>query len=65
MDPEMKKEFEEAQKKSPLSGAAAGQNPLSNFDMAGWMAGKTAGMGSSGQARGGGDEGGRGGKRRG
>ncbi len=59
----MKKEFEEAQKKSPLSGAAAGQNPLANFDMAGWMAGKTAGTGGS-QGRDGGDEGGRGGRRR-
>ncbi len=39
----MRKEFEEQQKKSILSGGASTANPLQNFDMAAWMAGKTAG----------------------
>ncbi|KAF2006174.1 hypothetical protein P154DRAFT_517853 [Amniculicola lignicola CBS 123094] len=42
MDDETKAEFEEMQKKSPLTGGSA--NPaqsLQNFDLAGWMAGKT------------------------
>ncbi|KAF2710936.1 hypothetical protein K504DRAFT_489903 [Pleomassaria siparia CBS 279.74] len=42
MDPETRAEFEEMQKKSPL--APSGENPaqkLQNFDLAGWMAGKT------------------------
>lgn len=52
VDPEMKKEFEEQQKKSILSGGASTANPLQNFDMAGWMAAKTSGR--SGEA---GDEG--------
>ena len=43
VDPEMKKEFEEQQKKSILSGGANPANPLQDFDMAGWMARKTAG----------------------
>ncbi|KAL8690294.1 MAG: hypothetical protein Q9218_004230 [Villophora microphyllina] len=43
LDPEMRKEFEEQQKKSVLGNAAGGGNPLQNFDMAGWMAGQTAG----------------------
>lgn len=37
----MRAEFEEQRKKSPLSGGAAGANPLQNFDMAAWMAGST------------------------
>lgn len=52
----MKAEFEEQQKKSILGGAA-GSNPLQNFDMAAWMAGKTSGSGA-----GGGNGGGSGGK---
>ena len=40
----MKKEFEEQQKKSVLSGGASTANPLQNFDMAGWMAAKTSGQ---------------------
>lgn len=40
----MKKEFEEQQKKSILSGGASTANPLQNFDMAGWMAAKTSGQ---------------------
>ncbi|KAI4122458.1 MAG: hypothetical protein LQ347_006488, partial [Umbilicaria vellea] len=51
VDPEMKKEFEEHQKKSPISGAlaggAAGGNPLQNFDMAAWMAGTPAKSGAA------------------
>ena len=39
----MKAEFEEQQKKSILSGGTSTANPLQNFDMAAWMAGKTAG----------------------
>ena len=42
VDPEMKKEFEEQQTKSPLAGGVSAANPLQNFDMAGWMAGQTA-----------------------
>ncbi|KAF2733994.1 hypothetical protein EJ04DRAFT_552940 [Polyplosphaeria fusca] len=42
MDPETKAEFEEMQKKSPLSsGAANPAQQLQNFDLASWMAGKT------------------------
>ena len=43
VDPEMKKEFEEHQKKSVLGGGGSAANPLQNFDMAGWMAAKTSG----------------------
>ena len=39
----MRAEFEEQQKKSILSGGASTGNPLQNFDMAAWMAGKTSG----------------------
>ncbi|CZR54062.1 uncharacterized protein PAC_03945 [Phialocephala subalpina] len=38
MDPEMKAEFEERQKSSPLSGGAQA-NPLQSFDPAAWLAG--------------------------
>ncbi|KAK5159159.1 hypothetical protein LTR04_005015, partial [Oleoguttula sp. CCFEE 6159] len=44
MDPETRAEFDEMQKKSPL---ASPDNPaarLQNFDLAGWMAGKTSGQ---------------------
>ncbi len=51
MDPEMKAEFEEQQKKSVLSGGASAANPLQNFDMAAWMAGKTTGGAASGSGR--------------
>ena len=47
----MKAEFEEQQKKSILSGGASGANPLQNFDMAAWMAGKTSGGDASGSSR--------------
>ncbi len=44
----MKKEFEEQQKKGILgTGASATSNPIANFDMASWMAGKTAAPASS------------------
>ena len=46
VDPEMRAEFEEQQKKSILTGGASGANPLQNFDMAAWMAGKTSGSAS-------------------
>ncbi|KAK1254269.1 hypothetical protein MKX08_008264 [Trichoderma sp. CBMAI-0020] len=43
MDPELRAEFEERQKESPLNAimgnAQAGQNPLGNFDMAAYLAG--------------------------
>lgn len=44
----MKAEFEEHQKKSILTGGGA-SNPLQDFDMAAWMAGKTSG--SSGRSQ--------------
>lgn len=51
VDPEMKAEFEEQQKKSVLTGGASAANPLQNFDMAAWMAGKTTGGTASGSGR--------------
>lgn len=48
----MKAEFEEQQKKSILSGGAGTTNPLQNFDMAAWMAGKTAGSAEQSQDEG-------------
>ncbi|KAI9788888.1 MAG: hypothetical protein M1833_002794, partial [Piccolia ochrophora] len=58
MDPELRAEFEEQQRKSPLAGVAAtaaggagaggGGSSLQNFDIAGWMAGKTGGASGSG-----------------
>jgi hypothetical protein len=45
VDPEVRAEFEERQKSSPLSGVLAGQqpgaNPLQNFDPAAWLAGSS------------------------
>ncbi|KAF2746703.1 hypothetical protein M011DRAFT_386113, partial [Sporormia fimetaria CBS 119925] len=41
MDPEMKAEFEEMQKTSPLGGGANPAQSIQNFDLASWMAGKT------------------------
>ncbi len=46
VDPETKAELEELQRDSPLAKA----NPataLQNFDLAGWMAGKTSGVGAA------------------
>ncbi len=51
VDPEMKAEFEEQQKKSVVGNVAGGGNPLSGFDMAGWMAGQTAGGGATTSGR--------------
>lgn len=46
MDEETRAEFEQMQKKSPLSQATtAGRSGLENFDLASWMAGKTSGGG--------------------
>lgn len=54
VDPEMKAEFEEHQKKSILAGGGK-TNPLQDFDMAAWMAGKTSVSSARPQAE---DEGG-------
>ncbi|KAL8878332.1 MAG: hypothetical protein Q9192_008473 [Flavoplaca navasiana] len=51
MDPEMKAEFEEQQKKSVVGNVAGGGNPLSGFDMAGWMAGQTSDKGAASSGR--------------
>jgi ER membrane protein complex subunit 7 len=45
VDPEMKAEFEEMQRKGPLTGQQSPANQLQNFDMAGWLAGRTSGDG--------------------
>lgn len=47
----MKAEFEEQQKKSVVGNVAGGGNPLSGFDMAGWMAGQTSGGGAAASGR--------------
>lgn len=45
MDPELKKEWEESQKSNPMNslmgGQQAAQNPMSNFDMAAFLAGSS------------------------
>lgn len=41
VDPELRAEFEERQKSSPLSGGQAA-NPLQNFDAAAWLAGSSS-----------------------
>merc|ERR1712225_154866 len=41
MDDEMKAEFAESQKRSPLAGGQAAANPLQNFDAAAWLAGSS------------------------
>ncbi|KAK1057235.1 hypothetical protein LTR33_013692 [Friedmanniomyces endolithicus] len=40
VDPEMKEEFDDMQKKGPLSGSSGAAAQLRNFDIAGWLAGK-------------------------
>ena len=40
VDPELRAEFEERQKSSPLSGGQAA-NPLQNFDAAAWLSGSS------------------------
>ncbi|MCJ1260595.1 hypothetical protein MMC22_000457 [Lobaria immixta] len=57
MDPETRAEFEEQQKKSILNTGAAGGNPLQNFDMAAWMAGKTSAASGASNSGGGGRDG--------
>jgi hypothetical protein len=51
MDPEMRAEFEEQRKNSALSGVMSGQassdNPLTNFDMAAYLAGSKPKEGGS------------------
>lgn len=42
VDPELRAEFEETQKKSPLSGGQSA-NALQNFDAAAWLAGSKKG----------------------
>jgi len=44
----MKQEFEEMQKKGPLTGSGGAANQLQNFDMASWLAGKGSGAESGG-----------------
>ncbi|KAH9845275.1 ER membrane protein complex subunit 7 [Teratosphaeria destructans] len=51
MDPETRAEFEEMQKKGPLMGSAGAANSMQNFDLAGFLAGKSSDGGSSGGAR--------------
>ena len=41
VDDEMKAEFAESQKRSPLAGGQAAANPLQNFDAAAWLAGSS------------------------
>ncbi|KAK4890800.1 hypothetical protein LTR27_010501 [Elasticomyces elasticus] len=48
MDPEMKEEMAEMQKKGPLSGSNGAASQFQNFDMAGWLAGKGSGTESGG-----------------
>ncbi|KAK3068085.1 hypothetical protein LTR53_014616 [Teratosphaeriaceae sp. CCFEE 6253] len=42
MDPETKQEFEDMQKKSPLTGSGGAASQLQNFDIASWLAGKSS-----------------------
>ena len=61
MDPEMRAEFEESQRKGPMAGlmgaAAGGKAPGGDFDAAGWLAGQTrkidggAGKGENGRGK--------------
>ena len=39
VDPELKAEFQEQQRKTLAGRAQSGDNPLSNFDMAGFLSG--------------------------
>lgn len=54
VDPELRAEFEEHQKKSPMnavmSGQGATENPLGNFDMAAFLAGSNKKDGNGGGA---------------
>lgn len=62
MDPDTKAEFEEMQKKGPLTGSQGAGAQMQNFDFASWMAGGK-GADTEGGASGGGGGGG-GAKRR-
>jgi len=42
VDEETKKEFEEIQSKNPVTAATSRASDMQNFDMAGWLAGKTS-----------------------
>lgn len=53
MDPELKAEFEAQQRSSPLNNMQAAQNPLSNFDMAGYLSGASKNEGGNGNNGGG------------
>lgn len=73
VDPEMKAEWEESQKKNPMAslmggGGQASPNPLGNFDMAAYMSGSgkkedVTAEASSGGNSGNGGNGGNGGKK--
>ncbi|KAH9908056.1 hypothetical protein F4778DRAFT_777422 [Xylariomycetidae sp. FL2044] len=58
MDPEMKAEFEEQQKKNPMNslmgGSQAGASPMGNFDMAAFLAGQKKDDSESSGSNGGG-----------
>jgi len=43
VDEESKKELEEMQAKNPVTQATNSADAIKNFDMAGWLAGKTSG----------------------
>ena len=45
MDPETKAEFEEMQKKSPLTGSQGAADKIQNFDLAGFLSGSSGGGG--------------------
>lgn len=51
VDPEMRKEFEEQQKSSPLANVNVA-NPMAGFDIAAWMAGSGSGSGSGSKTSG-------------
>lgn len=54
MDPEMRAEFEEAQKSSPMNALLAGGakgGPAQNFDAAGWLAGQGKGKDQGGSVK--------------
>jgi len=50
VDPETKAEFEEMQKKSPITGSEGAASQIQNFDLASWMAGKSSDAGASNKA---------------
>lgn len=58
MDPELRAEFESQQKNSPMNAVmnaqASGENPLTNFDMAAYLAGSNKKEGGNSGNNGGG-----------